>query len=203
MFRYAIAALVLAFFLAPVDAGQFNKKISLGDAAPTFKLPGTDGKEYSLDSFKDKDVLVIAVTCNECPVAQDYQDRLLAFAKKYTGDKSKVGFLAVNVNPSLDEKGDSESLPKMKELAKTKGFTFPYVRDETQALGRKLGATRTPEIFVFNKERKLVYTGAVDDSQDDPKVNYLEAAVDATLKGGKVEPAETRARGCGIQYEKK
>src|SRR5271154_1296009 len=110
MFRYAIAPLILGFLLAPVGAGQFNKKISLGDAAPTFKLPGTDGKEYSLESFKDKDVLVIAITCNECPVAQDYQDRFLVFAKKHTGDKSKVGFLAVNVNLSLDEKGDSESL---------------------------------------------------------------------------------------------
>jgi len=196
MIRYAIAALTLALFLTPVYGGEFNKKISIGDAAPTFsKLPAIDGKDYSLDSFKDKDVLVLVVTCNECPVAQDYQERIIAFATKYTGDKSKVGFLAVNVNP-----GDDESLAKMKEHAKKNKFNFLYARDESQELGRKLGASRTPECFVFNKDRKLVYTGALDDSQTEPKVNYLEAAVEATLKGAKVEKAETRVRGCGIPY---
>src|SRR5581483_2987050 len=114
------------------------------------------------------------ITCNECPVAQDYQERLMAFAKKYAGDKSRVGVLAVDVNP-----GDDESLAKMKEHAAKNKFNFLYARDESQKLGRQLGATRTPEFFVFNKDRKLVYTGAMDDSQNEPKVNYLEPAVEA------------------------
>jgi peroxiredoxin len=198
MNRYAITALTVSLCLATLNAGEFNKKFSIGDAAPMFsKLPGTDGKEYSLDSFKDKDILVIVITCNDCPVAQDYQDRIIAFAKKYTGDKTKVGLLAVNVNP-----GDDENLAKMKEHAQKNKYNFLYARDDSQHLGRVLGATRTPEFFVFNKDRKLVYTGAMDDSQTEPKVNHLEAAVDATLKGNKVAPAETRARGCGIPYEK-
>jgi peroxiredoxin len=196
MIRYAIAVLTLALFLAPLSGGEFNKKISIGDAAPQFsKLPAIDGKEYSLDSFKDKDVFVIVITCNECPVAQDYQDRIIAFAKKYMSDKSKVGFLAVNVNP-----GDDESLAKMKEHAQKNKFNFLYARDESQKLGRQLGASRTPEFFVFNKDRKLVYTGAMDDSQSEPKINYLEPAIEATLKGEKIEKAETRSRGCGIPY---
>jgi peroxiredoxin len=193
-----IAVLVFGLLLAPLYAGEFNKKISIGDAAPNFsKLPGIDGKEYALDSFKDKEVLVIVVTCNECPVAQSYKDRIVAFTKKYAGDKGKVGVVGINVNP-----GDKEDLATMKEYAKKAGLNYPYVRDESQQLGKTLGATRTPEFFVFNKDRKLVYTGAMDDDQQEPKVNYLEAAVEATLKGAKIEKAETRSYGCGIQYIK-
>src|SRR6476661_4030646 len=125
MLRHAAAVLAIGLILAPLSAGQFNKKMSIGDAAPAFgKLPGADGKEYSLDSFKGKDVLVLVFTCNECPVAQNYEDRLLAFAKKYAGEKGKVGVLAVNVN-----RGEKETLPEMKERAREKGFSFPYVLD--------------------------------------------------------------------------
>jgi peroxiredoxin len=198
MFRPAIAVVALGLFLAPAGAGEFNKKISIGDSAPKFAAKGTDGKEYTLDSFKDKDVLVICVTCNHCPVAVAYEDRIIDFAKKYAGKDGKVAFLAVNVNL-----GEDDLLPKMKERAREKGFTFPYAIDETQRVGRDLGASRTPEFFVFNKDRKLVYQGAMDDDMAEPKVNYVAAAVEATLKGAKVERAETRVRGCPVQYTNK
>jgi peroxiredoxin len=195
MFRYATAVLALGVFLAPATAGEFNKKISIGDSAPQFSAKGTDGKDYTLDSFKDKDVLVICVTCNHCPVAVAYEDRIIDFAKKHAG---KVGFVAINVNL-----GEDDLLPKMKDRAKEKGFNFPYAIDETQKVGRDLGASRTPEFFVFNKDRKLVYQGAMDDDMSEPKVNYLAAAVDATLKGARVATAETRVRGCPVQYTNK
>src|SRR5689334_10260242 len=102
MYRLATFALVAAALClaTPLEAGKFNKKLSIGDSAPAFsKLPGTDGKDHSLDQFKDKDVVVVIVTCNHCPVAVAYEDRIIAFAKKYAGEKdSKVGVVAINVN---------------------------------------------------------------------------------------------------------
>jgi peroxiredoxin len=199
MVRYALALLVAAGMAMPVCAGEFNKKISIGDAAPDFsKLEGVDGKSHSLADFKDKDVLVIAITCNHCPVAVAYEDRLVEFAKKHAGSSSKVVFLAVCVN-TIDE----DKLPKMKERAKEKGFTFPYLSDPSQKIGRELGASVTPEFFVFNKDRKLVYMGSFDDKQREPTTNYVEDAVKSVLDGKKVEKAETRPFGCGVLYERK
>lgn len=200
MSRIAMLGIAALVFCAPVAAGEFNKKVNIGDAAPTFKeLPAADGKSYSLDDFKDKDVLVVAVTCNHCPVAVAYEDRLIDFAKKYaTGDDAKVALIAVNVNNM-----EADRLPKMKERASEKGFNFPYLYDESQELGRALGAAVTPEFFVFDKDRKIVYMGAMDDNQSKPTKNYLAEAVDAALKGDAVPSAETRARGCGVRYESK
>jgi peroxiredoxin len=201
MTRCTLGVLALVVALAvPASAGKFNKKVSVGDAAPTFSdLPGVDGKSYSTTDFKDKDILVVVVTCNHCPVAVAYEDRIIAFTKKYaTGSDSKVGLVAINVNNL-----EADKLPKMKERAKEKGFNFPYLYDEGQGIGRALGASVTPEFFVLNKERKIVYMGAMDDNQGNPKTNYLSTAVDAALKGESVSTSETRARGCSVKYEKK
>jgi peroxiredoxin len=183
----------------PAGAGEFNKKVSIGDAAPDFsKLEGADGKSYSLGDFKDKDVLVIAITCNHCPVAVAYEDRIIEFARKHAGTGSKVAFIAINVNNLEDDK-----LPKMKERAKAKGFTFPYLYDPSQKIGKDLGASVTPEFFVYNKDRKLVYMGSFDDDQNKPKTNFLEPAVRSALDGKKPEKAETRPFGCGVKYDSK
>lgn len=186
------AALLLA---GPALAGEFNKKVSIGDAAPTFTgLEGTDGKKYGLDAFT-KDVVVVVVTCNHCPVAVGYEDRLIAFTKKF-GDK--VDVVAINVNNL-----EADKLPKMIERAKEKGFNFPYLYDGSQKIGKDLGASVTPEFFVLDKARKIVYMGAMDDSNNatNVKVNYLEPAVEAALKGSKVEKSETRPRGCGVKFD--
>jgi peroxiredoxin len=200
MTRSALAFLVTAgmALAGPAFAGQFNKKLSIGDTAPDFsKLEGVDGKTYSLDTFQDKDVIVVCITCNHCPVAVAYEDRIISFAKKHAGPDSKVAFIAINVNNL-----DADKLPRMKERAKEKGFNFPYVYDPSQKVGRDLGASVTPEFFVYNKDRKLVYMGALDDSQSNPKVNYLEPAVEAALKGETPKTQETRARGCGVKYQR-
>jgi peroxiredoxin len=201
MIRTILGALALAVALnVTASAGEFNKKVNIGDDAPKFSdLPAVDGKNYSLADFADKDVLVMCVTCNHCPVAVAYEDRIIDFTKKYAGEKdSKVAVVAVNV-----QNVEADKLPKMQERAKEKGFNFHYLYDESQELGRALGATVTPEFFVFNKDRKIVYMGAMDDSQDKPKVDFLTAAVDATLAGDSIETTETRARGCGVRYGKK
>lgn len=201
MIRSAIFGLALASMLvASSSAGEFNKKVSIGDSAPTFeKLPSVDGKTVSSADFDKKDVLVVSITCNKCPVAVAYEDRMVEFAKKYSAKPdSKVGFVAINVNHA-----EADGIEKMKERAEEKGFNFPYLFDESQEIGRALGASVTPEFFVFNKDRKLVYMGAFDDDQKEPKSHYLADAVDATLKGDAVQHAESRARGCGVKYEKK
>lgn len=201
--RRAIAALCLIGLLslaAFAPAGEFNKKLSVGDAAPVWKdLSGVDGKTHSLADLKDKQLVVLVFTCNSCPIAVDYEDRIIALTKKYAGKDSKVAVVAVNVNVIEEDK-----LPKMAERAKEKGFNFPYFHDETQKIAKDYGATYTPEFFVLDKDRKLAYLGAMDDTSNpaNVKVRILEAALDALLKGEKPAKGETLARGCLIRWSR-
>jgi len=159
MIRLAALPLLLLGLALPVPAGEFNKKLTVGDAAPAWTdLPGIDGKNHSLSDLKDKDVVIVIFTCNSCAVAVAYEDRIIAFAKKHAGQDSKVAVVAINVNVIEEDR-----LPKMKERAKEKGFHFSYLFDETQKIARDYGAVYTPEFFVLNKERKVVYMGAMDE----------------------------------------
>jgi len=197
MFRYAAAAVAALIVATGVQAAG----LKIGDKCPTFSgLETTDGKSASLADYKDKDVLVVCITCNHCPVAVAYEDRLVEFAKKHAGKDSKIGLLAINVNNM-----DTDKLPKMKERAKSKGFNFTYAYDPTQKIAKELGATKTPEFFVFDKDRRLAYHGAMDDSMKADKVtkHHLEDAVMAIAKGETPEKAETAPAGCGIAWDKK
>lgn len=183
------------------QAGMYNRVLSPGDPAPSWKdLPGIDGKKHSLADLKSKEVVVVVFTCCSCPAAEDYEDRILAFAKKYTtAPTSKIALVAINSNTIPEDR-----LPRMKERAEKKGFTFPYLYDETQHIARAFGATYTPEFFVLNKERKVVYMGAMDD-RDDPakvKMKFLEEAVGAAAKGQRPATQETLGRGCRIRYHR-
>jgi peroxiredoxin len=186
------------------NVGHFNKKLKPGDAAPDFKdLEGVDGHKHALAEYVDKEVVVLVITCNQCPVAQAYQDRIIDFTKKYAqAPDSKVAVVAINVDAAPEE-----SLEKMKERAQQAGFNFPYLSDASQHSGRQLGATTTPEFFVLSKERKVVYLGAMDNASgrgkyQDQTVNYLEPAVQAALKGQLPEIQETRPHGCTVVYAK-
>lgn len=196
MTRFVTAAFAAAVLAVSAQAAP----LKIGAPAPTFSgLESADGKSVSMADFKGKDVVVVAITCNHCPVAIAYQDRLVALAKKY-GHDSKVAIVAINVNNYEEDK-----LDKMKERAKEKGFTFPYAYDPTQKIARDLGASRTPEFFVFNKDRKLVYTGALDDNMKAEKVSkhYVVDAIDAALKGESPAVSTSPAVGCGIMYDRK
>jgi len=198
---HAVAFVALAALAASAPAGQFNKKLSAGDAAPAWKdLPGTDGKKHSLADLKDKDVVVVVFTCNSCPVAEAYEDRLIDFTRKHAAAESKVALVAINVNTVPEDR-----LDRMKERARAKGFPFPYLYDESQQTARDYGASYTPEFFVLDKERKVVYLGAMDDKTNpaEATVNYLAQAVEAALAGKKPEKAETLARGCMIRFARK
>jgi peroxiredoxin len=194
------AAACLPIASPPTNAGKFNRKISLGDAAPSYAgLPGVDGKTHSLADLKDKEVVVLAITCNHCPVATAYEKRIIDFANKYAGPGSKVALVAINVNTDTED-----ALPAMIVRAKESGFNFPYLYDESQKIGRALGASVTPEFFVLNKDRKIVYMGGMDNGVNPNNVTetYLAPAVDAVLKGSAPAIGETAARGCNILYRR-
>lgn len=198
-FWLAIAAVLSSFVSASV-AGEYNPTLSIGDAAPAWeKLPGVDDKEYSLADLADKELVVVAFTCNSCPVAADYEDRILALAKKYEADE-RVAVVAINPNTIPEDR-----LPKMKERAEQKRFTFPYLHDAKQATAKAYGATFTPEFFLLDRHRKIAYMGAMDDSSNASTVksNYLEPAIEALLAGKSPETTETVAIGCRVRYERR
>ena len=173
---------VLLFGVASAtQAGTYNKQLNIGDAAPDWSgLVGTDAKKHSLADLKGKEVVVICFTCNTCPYAVDYEDRLIALAKKFAAEDARCALVAINANKVKDD-----LLPAMQERAKSKGFNFPYLHDESQQVAKSHGATFTPEFVVLNKEHKVVYLGAMDDSPDGKKITqrYVEDAVAATLAG--------------------
>lgn len=200
--RFVSAALVTLSLLlvSPAWAGKYNAVLSIGDKAPDWKdLPGTDDKEHSLADFADKDILVVVFTCNSCPYAVDYEDRLVAFTKEMTESKASVGLVAINVN-----KIEEDKLSAMKKRAEAKHFNFPYIFDESQKVAKDYGAVRTPEFFVFNKDRQLIYTGAMDDSPDGKKItkDYLREAITAITSGKKIETEETPPVGCGVRFDR-
>lgn len=195
-----ILSLLALLVGSTVAAGEFNQVLSIGDKAPEWKeLPGVDGRKYSTADFKKKDVLVVVFTCNSCPYAQDYEDRIVAFAKQHVSDDSKVGLVAINCN-----KIDEDLLPAMQAKAKEKKFNFPYLFDETQKIAKDFGATTTPEFIVLNRERKVVFMGSMDDSPDAKKAtrNYVAEAVTAALADKLPEKKEAVPIGCLIRFER-
>lgn len=197
-----IVGLVILFLcLIATLSIRGEEPFKLGDKAPDWAaLPGTDDKLYSLADFKDRDALVIVFTCNSCPYAQDYEERIIAFCKKYCGAEQKTALIAINANKVKDDQPE-----EMKKRAKAQGFNFPYVWDETQQTARSYDAIWTPEFYVFNRDRKLIYRGALDDNTNAKlaKVNYLAEAVEAILAGGVPKTQETAAVGCQVRYERK
>jgi thiol-disulfide isomerase/thioredoxin len=193
-----VTCLVLCL-TAHVTAGKYNQKLSIGDAAPDWNgLEGVDGQRYALASFKEREVVVICFTCNTCPYAVDYEDRLIVLAKKFAAEGGKCALVAINPNQVKDDLP-----PAMVERAKAKGFNFPYLHDASgQQVAKSYGATFTPEFVVLNKERKVVYLGAMDDSPDGKKITkkYVEDAVTAALSGKLAETTETIAVGCAVRY---
>jgi len=200
MYRLAAALLVGLFVLAPtatLNAGKFNKVQDIGNAAPTWSgLEGVDGKKHSLSDLKDAKVVVMVITCNHCPMAVAYEDRIVALTKKWQGKGVEV--VAINVN-----NGDADKLAAMKVRARLKKFNFPYLYDPSQKVGQAYGASRTPEFFVINRDRKIAYMGALDDNEeaDMARRNYVDQAIQAALAGKRPSVTETAARGCGVQYD--
>ncbi len=177
----------------PADASG----ASLGSPGPAWEnLSGTDDKQHSLKDLSEAKAVAVVFTCNDCPVAVNYEDRLVKLSDDYK-DKN-VAVVAINVKTS-----DNELLPAMKERAEAKKFNFAYVSDPSQAIGKAYGATVTPHVFLLDANRNVAYVGAIDDNQDESKVtkHSLRDALDAVLAGEQPAVAKTQQFGCGISYQ--
>ena len=191
------AAFVISASIA--NAGEFNKVLSVGDAAPVFTdLDGTDGKKHSLSEFQSKAAIVVVFTCNSCPTANAYEERIATLAKQYAHDsESKVAVVAINVNTAPEDR-----LDKMVERAKKKKYTYPYLYDPSQKIAKEYGAMYTPEFFVLDSNRKIAYMGSFDDKikAEDAKEQFLIPALDTVLAGKSPAKTETLAKGCKIRF---
>ncbi|MEI8378567.1 MAG: thioredoxin family protein [Planctomycetota bacterium] len=190
--------LALIALVSLVQAGEFNEVLNIGDPAPAWTdLPGTDGKKHSLADHKSKDFVVLVFTCASCPTAVDYEDRIKELSKRFGGEKGKVAVVAVCVNRV---KGDT--LEDLTERAAKREFAFEYLYDESQKIARDYGAIFTPEFYVLNQDRKVIYMGALDDVTDASKVQkrFVEEAIAAATKGEAPAVKETIARGCRVRY---
>jgi peroxiredoxin len=197
----AVVALVMAgllFDAAAARAGKFNKTLSAGEKAPDFKnLAGTDDKPHGLADWKDAKLVVVVFTCNHCPIAGAYEDRIMALANQYR--ERGVQFVAVS-----SSRLPSDDFAAMKKRAAEKKYPFPYLHDASQQVGKSYGASVTPEVFVLKGDRTIGYLGTIDDNwNDEGSVGraYLRDAIDALLAGKEPTRFETRPVGCGIQYE--
>jgi len=199
LLRLAAAGLVLLL----AAGGSAAKGVKVGDKAPDWSdIVGVDDKKHDLAEYKKAKAVVLVFTCNHCPFAKAYQDRLKTLQKDY-GPKG-VQVIAVNVNNL-----PADRLDKMKERAKKKKYNFPYLYDPTQKIARDYGARVTPHVFILGKAtdegRKVVYVGAVDNNMKAKKAekHYVRDALDALLAGKKPPLAETKPFGCSVKYEKK
>lgn len=176
------------------------KKVEIGQRAPDFQLPGVDGADYSLASFKDKKIVVVVFTCNHCPYVQAYEERLRALQEDFA-DQS-VQLVAINANDSIAYPEDN--FANMVKRAKQRQFNFPYLRDETQRTARAYGAEYTPEAFVLNSRFLVRYIGRVDDNWQHPekvKSDDLRKAIEAVLAHKPVDNPVTHAIGCTIKWK--
>ena len=185
----AILALVVMSF-SSLPSGY-----KVGDKATDFKLKSVDGKMYSMADYKGAKGFIVVFTCNHCPFAVKYEDRIVALAKKY----KRLGYELIAINPNDPAAQPEDSFDLMKVRAKEKGFTFPYLFDEGQKVYPQYGATKTPHVFLLDKSLTVKYIGAIDDNVDDAsavKEHYLENAIAALEKNQEANPSMTKAIGC-------
>jgi peroxiredoxin len=188
-----IASSLVSFAIA---AGGYKP----GDTASDFSLKNVDGKAVSLKDYNNVKGFIVLFTCNHCPYAKMYEDRIIALDAKY---KKDYPLIAINPNDPAVEPDDS--LDEMKKRAVAKGFKFPYLFDEGQKIFPLYGATKTPHVYLLDKNRVVQYIGAIDDSpQDENSVQkkYLENAIASLNQGKEINPNVTKALGCSIKVKR-
>ncbi len=181
-----------------------HKGYKIGDAATDFSLKNVDGKMVSLEDYPDAKGYIIIFTCNHCPYSQAYEDRIIDLNEKY----AEKGYPVIAINPNDPEAQPLDSYENMQQRAEEKGFKFPYLIDEGQEIYPQYGATRTPHVYVLQKEKEsniVRYIGAIDNNYEDANdvsEPYLDDAVSALLEGKEVAVQETKAIGCSIKVKK-
>ena len=194
--------LIMFFSSFFVGENEVSTGYKPGDTAIDFKLKSVDGKMYSMANYKDAKGFIVVFTCNTCPFAVKYEERVNQLAKKY---KSK-GYVLLAINSNDPEVQPDDTYELMKARAKDKGYAFPYLVDEGQKIYPQYGATKTPHVFLLDKNLVVKYIGAIDDNADDAsavKEKYLENAIAALENGKEPSPALTKAIGCSIKAKKK
>ncbi|MCJ7934059.1 MAG: thioredoxin family protein [Chryseobacterium sp.] len=180
------------------------KGYEIGDEAVDFKLKNVDGNMVSLSDFKSSKGFIVVFTCNHCPYAKKYEDRIIELDKKFKDQ----GYPVIAINPNDPNVQPEDGYKQMVGRAKQRGFTFPYLVDEGQRIYPQYGATKTPHVFVLQKEngKNIVkYIGAIDNNYDNPKEvseYYVQDAVNALIKGEPVKMTKTVAIGCTIKVKK-
>ena len=197
MKRVGFLALLMGFLMSFTNPTGYK----VGDKATDFKLKSVDNKMYSMADYKDAKGFIVVFTCNHCPFAVKYEDRIIDLAKKY--QSKRYILLAINPNDPAAQPEDSFEL--MQERAKEKKFSFPYLFDEGQKIYPQYGATKTPHVFLLDKNLVVKYIGAIDDNVEDAaqvKEKYLENAIAALENGEEPTPNTTKAIGCSIKVKK-
>jgi peroxiredoxin len=193
-----LACLLFSLAAAPVKSGY-----EIGDTVADFRLKNVDGNMVALSDYKDAKGVIVIFDCNTCPYSRAYNSRIIALHTKYASQ----GYPVITINPNDPLQSAGDSFERMVSQAKQKGYTFPYLVDESQEVARAFGATNTPHVFIVqrvNNEFKLTYIGAIDDSARDEaavKRKYVEEAVDGLLQGKPVISPRTKAIGCTIKWK--
>jgi thioredoxin-related protein len=199
--KYTLFTLVLAAAAFAFKPGDVPEELAIGSSIPKEDVKMKDavsGKEISLKSAKDKNGLVVIFSCNTCPYVVFYEDRMKAAGE--LAKKNKVGYILVNSNEAY--RGKEDSYEAMKTHASDKGYKYPYVVDVNSEVANAFGATKTPHVFVFDKDGKLVYRGAVDDNAKDAsavKEHYLKDVIDCITTGKTITNHSTKSVGCSIK----
>lgn len=195
----------LLFICATLLAWSFtfppHQGYHVGDTARDFKLKNVDGKMYSLSGIETTKGYIVVFTCNNCPYAVAYQDRLIELHNRY----APLGYPVVAINPNDKEVSPNDSFELMQKRAKEKSYPFAYLYDETQEIARTYGATRTPHVYLLDQNRVVRYIGAIDDNHEEPeavKEKYLENAINALRNSQDITVKETKAIGCTIKWKK-
>jgi peroxiredoxin len=181
-----------------------NAQYKVGDKVEDFKLKNIDGKMVSLADYKEAKGFIVVFSCNHCPVVQKYEGRMKELHQKYAAK----GYPVVAINPNDEKSQPQDSYEEMKKRAKSQGYKFAYLRDDTQEVAKRFGAERTPHVYIVNKTNngmKLVYIGAIDNNADSPEKadkHYVQDAIQSLMKGETLALNETRAVGCTIKWKK-
>jgi peroxiredoxin len=194
---------VICLALVFVNVHVFAQGYKPGDVASDFSLKNIDGKMVSLNDFKNAKGIVVIFTCNHCPYAVMYEDRIVALNNKYASQ----GFPVVAINPNDVSKQPSDSFENMQKRAQEKNFTFPYLYDESQKIASAYGALKTPHVYLLKKSGQLFtveYIGAIDDNPQDAsgvKNRFLETAIEELKAGKSVTNKSAKAIGCSIKWK--
>ncbi len=195
--------MIFAVVSLVAQQGATSVGVVVGDLAPSFRLKNVDGKFVALDDYRTSKGLVVVFTCNHCPYSVKYEDRIIALA----AETSRLGFPLIAINPNDPVKVPEDSYENMKVRAKDKGFTFPYIVDETQEVAKQYGAKRTPHVFVLVHNSgawQVAYVGAIDDNANDPdkvESRFVLDAVTSLASGARPAVTQTKAIGCTIKWK--